>query len=126
MASKKNEQRIKSYPDQFNTRENRLIRYGHSLLVSSAESVSLEDEDAISMIRNTGASTITLPPAASNKGRSIKFFQTDAAVLTIAQNADDANINGADSNFAFTATASNGGELYCDGTEWLFVSLTNA
>jgi hypothetical protein len=121
MATTENKQRMLDYPKEFNTRENRLIRHGHSVLVSSAESFSLSDEDSISAIRKTGASTVTLPPAATSKGRIYSFIQTDAAILTIAQNADSANIDGANADFTALDAADDWCELFCTGSEWIIL-----
>lgn len=83
---------------------------------------SITSIDGIDCFRNTGAVTITLPNAIENKGRCIKFIQTDANILTIAQNADDANINGADADFTDCDAADDWVELYSTGTEWIILS----
>lgn len=123
MASIENQRRCHNYPrgDAFNTRENRASDHNKSCLVSSAESVALVEEDCISFVRNLGASTITLPPAGSSQGRCISFLQADAAILTVAQNADDANIDGADADFTSLDAADDWAELFCTGSEWLIV-----
>lgn len=82
---------------------------------------SIASDDGIDCFRNAGAVTITLPPAAENKGRCITFLQTDVNTLTIAQNADSANIDGADSDFTSLDAADDWAELYCTGSEWIIL-----
>jgi hypothetical protein len=95
-------------------------------MVESDTAFSLETEDGIDCIRNTGAVTITLPKVAENKGRCICFLQVDAAILTIAQNADGANIDGANADFTDCDAADDWVELYSTGSEWLIRSLNIA
>lgn len=123
MATYHNRRRVSSYPDadMFNQRENRLVDHAHTLLVSSAESVALSDTDGVSFVRNAGVSTVTLPPAASCKGRVISFLQVDANTLTIGQNADGANIDGADADFTALDAADDWAELFCTGSEWIIL-----
>lgn len=103
-----------------NKREGKLHTTNNTVLISDA-AYSFESDDGINYVRNTGAVTITLPNAAANKGRCICFLQTDAAVLTIAQNADGANIDGANADFTALDAADDWAELYSTGTEWIVV-----
>ena len=76
-------------------------------------------DDGIRTVVVNDAITITMPPVATSVGRKITFVQLSAAVLTIAQNADDANIAGADTDFIFLDAASDYAEVVSDGLEWL-------
>jgi hypothetical protein len=108
------------YPQKFNKRENRASTHNFSCAITDA-ALELQSDDGINFIRNTGEVTITLPPAAENTGRCISFLQVDAEVLTIAQNADGANIDGADADFDALDAADDWVELYCTGEEWIIV-----
>lgn len=116
----KNARSSSKYPSKFNKREISASMRNFSLAVTDS-ALSLSPDDGITHVRNTGAVTITLPAAAESKGRCISFLQTDAAVLTIAQNADGANIDGADANFTSLDAADDQVELFCDGSEWIIV-----
>ena len=119
MATTHNPRKSTKYPAKFNQRENRASTHNNSLLVTNTETVALATDDAISFVRNTGTSTVTLPPAAENTGRCICFLQTDAATLTIAQNASGENIDGADASFTALDAADDWAELFCTGSEWI-------
>ena len=116
----KNQKYSSKYPARFNKREGAARDRNNSLLISDADYSILAD-DGINYIRNSGANSMTLPVAAENKGRVICFLQADANILTIAQNADSANINGADADFADCDAADDFVELFCDGSEWIIV-----
>ena len=111
------------YPNKFNKRENSAnIRNNTLALIDSA--LVITDEDGINFVRATASSAATLPNAIKNKGRCITFLVQDATeTLTITQNADDANIDGADSNFSLVSAtiADVWIELYSTGTEWIIV-----
>lgn len=77
--------------------------------------------DGVDCVKNTGANTITLPNSAENTGRCITIIQEDTAALVIAQNADDANINGVDGNLTSLETAEDWVELFSTGTEWIII-----
>ena len=91
-----------------------------TLLVSDGDAV-IQEDDGINFVRNTGANAITLPEAKRSVGRTICFLQADANIMTITQNADDANIDGADANFTSLDAADDWAELFCDGSEWIIV-----
>lgn len=116
----KNQKYSSKYPARFNAREGAARDRNNSLLVSDS-AYSILSDDGINFIRNSGAVTITLPKAAENKGRCICFLQADANVLTIAQNADGANIDGANSDFVDLDAANDFAEFFCDGSEWIIV-----
>jgi hypothetical protein len=93
---------------------------------AAASDYAMLADDGIETAFANDAITLTLPVAASNKGRRILFVQLAAAVLTIAQNADDANIDGADADYVALDAANDRAELVSTGTEWLVVSSTIA
>ena len=89
--------------------------------------LTITSDDGIDYIRATATATATLPKAAENKGRCLVCFNQDSGdTLTIAQNADGANIDGAGSNFTITGADDEWVELYCTGTEWIIVRQSNA
>ena len=110
-----------SKAQRFNKREARASSTLNSLVETDAD-YTIEADDGIDFVANTGANTVTLPPAAESKGRCIRFRQTDANILTIAQNADGADIDGADADFTDCDAAEDWVELFCTGTEWLVTS----
>ena len=115
------------YPNKFNKRENSANIRNYTLaLIDSALVIS--DEDGINFIRATATTSATLPDAIKNKGRCITMIVQDAGeILTITQNADGANIDGADANFALVSGIDDASiELYSTGTEWLIVTNTSA
>lgn len=123
--STKNSRALGLYPEKFNKRENRLITYGYTAIVADSD-FSIDDTDGIQFVRadaTGGDVTATLPKAATNKGRVITFLLGTAATnsLIIAQNADDANIDGADANFTALDADDDWIDLYCTGDEWIIV-----
>jgi len=121
------------YPQNLNTREKKVIEAvnGNPLLrvksiAASGADYAILAKDGFDTFIVTDAVTITMPVAADNEGRKISFVQKAAAVLTVAQNADDANIGGADENFVSMDAAGDRAEFICDGAQWLTVSSTIA
>lgn len=115
-----NPRRSAKYPAKFNQRENRASTHNYSMAVIDS-ALALKSDDGISFVRATAAATATLPPAAENKGRTICFLQSAAATLTVAQNADGADIDGADADFTSLDAADDWAEFFCTGSEWLIV-----
>lgn len=104
-----------------NKREKSVSQSSYSVIVADT-SFSLTSTDGIDAVRATATLTATLPNAAENKGRCICFINQDLAdTLTIAQNADGANIDGAASNLTITGADDEWVELYCTGTEWIIL-----
>lgn len=118
--STKNPRAEASFPGKFNKRENRASTHNYSCAVTDSD-LTLTSSDGINYVRNSGANTITLPPASDNKGRTIAFLQADLNTMTIAQNADSANIDGADADFTALDAADDCCDLFCTGTEWIIV-----
>jgi len=123
------------YPQNLNTRERKVIEAvnGNPLLrvksiAAAGADYAILAKDGFETFIANDAVTITMPVAADNEGRKISFIQKAAGVtiLTVAQNADGANINGADANFVTMNTAGDRAEFICDGAEWLLVSSTIA
>lgn len=123
-----------NYPVKHNKRELKVIETtlssiasnGVSELAAAAADYAVTDTDGyISFIVNDAIS-ITMPTAATNAGRKIQFVQLGTAVLTLVQNADDANINGADANYVGMDAAGDRAEFISTGAEWLLVSSTIA
>lgn len=104
----------------FNKREARMSSHCHSCAVVDS-AFSLSSDDGIDYVRSSGAITVTLPKAAESAGRRITFLQSDANILTIAQNADGANIDGAASDFTSLDAADDWAEFFCTGSEWIIV-----
>ena len=123
---------IGAYPQNLNTREKKVIEAvnGNPLLrvksIAGTTPYAILAKDGFDTFIVNDAVTITMPVAADNEGRKISFIQKAAAVLTVAQNADDANIGGADTNFVSMDAAGDRAEFICDGAEWLTVSSTIA
>ena len=88
-------------------------------LAAAAADTALATGDGYNEVFVNDEITVTMPPAVS--GRRIKFTQIGTAVLTVAQNADDANIAGADTDYVALDAAGDTATFYCDGTEWLLV-----
>jgi len=121
------------YPQNINTREKRVVEAvigNPSLQVKSIAATGADyavlDRDGYATFVVNDAVTITLPEAAANEGRRLLFIQKGTAVLTIAQNADAADIAGANSDYVSADAAGDRVELVSDGTEWLVVSSTIA
>ena len=125
---------VKSYQQTHNYREKKVIEtalanvpsYAVSELAASAADYAILDKDGYGVFIVNDAITITLPDASDNAGRRILFIQLGTAVLTIEQNADDANIAGADSDYTALDAAGDRAELVSTGAEWLVVSSTIA
>lgn len=123
-----------NYPQSHNNRELKTIEtalaatatHGVSELAAAAADYAVLDLDGYHTFLVNDAITVTLPAVATNAGRRIMFVQKAAAVLTIGQNADGANINGADADYVALDAAGDRAELICDGAEWLVVSSTIA
>ena len=123
-----------NYPTQHNKREEKVIEtalhtaptYGVKEIAASGDDYAITNTDGYSTFLVNDAVTITLPNASENVGRRFLFIQKAAATLTIAQNADDANINGADADYTTADAAGDRIELVSTGTEWLAVSSTIA
>lgn len=118
--SLKNQKLSSKFPLKFNKREGKLTGGNNSLMVADT-AFSLLSDDGINFVRGTAAITITLPPAAENKGRLITFLTDAANLLTIGQNTDSANIDGANADFTGLDAADDFLDLFCDGTEWIIV-----
>ena len=123
----------KDYPQTHNDREKKLLEtalsdttYGVSELAAAAADYAITATDGYSTFIVNDAITVTLPDASDNAGRRILFVQLGTATLTIAQNADDANINGADADLTTLDAAGDRIELVSTGAEWLAVSSTIA
>ena len=87
--------------------------------IAAATTLSPGDSGVI-LVANTGAMTITLPPAAVSRGVNYKFIKTTAAsAITLDGNASE-TINGATTsalmNAQWEAT-----EIVCDGSAWYIV-----
>lgn len=105
---------------KINKREKAVSQSIYGVAVTDSD-YTITSIDGIDHIRNTGANTITLPNAAENKGRCIGFIQVDANIMTIAQNADSANIDGLNLDFTSLDAADDWADLYCTGTEWIII-----
>lgn len=123
----------KDYPQAHNDREKKLLEtalsdttYGVSELAAAAADYAITDTDGYSTFIVNDAITVTLPDASDNAGRRILFIQLGTATLTIAQNADGANINGAGADLTTLDAAGDRAELVSTGSEWLVVSSTIA
>lgn len=131
MANTYNPAAVGSYPQQHNKRELKVLQTAFAnapsqKAKSTTSAYAIAADDGVEVIVNAGAVTVTMPNALANKGRRILFVQTTANVLTIAQNADDANIDGADANYVALDAAGDRAEFVSTGTEWLVVSSTIA
>lgn len=89
----------------------------YTAVVSGDHSITTEGA-----VVNTGANAITMP-AVATVGRTIVFVQVDAAVMTITQNADGAEINGVDASYTALDNALDTATFISDGTQWLLTSL---
>lgn len=114
--------------DSLSGKEKKRMMMSSSLVVADT-SFSLTDKDGISHIRVVigGAADVdvTLPKAANNTGRVLKFILGDnntSYKINIVQNADGANIDGADATYALLDATDDQVELFCTGTEWIVVS----
>ena len=77
MANQNNNKKyVSGFPVRLNKREGRISTHGSSVLVSDSD-FSVEDDDGINCIRNSGANSMTLPKAVNNKGRCLSFLQAD-------------------------------------------------
>jgi DNA topoisomerase IB len=90
-----------------------------SYSAAAADDFAIATGDGVTQVVVNDAIAVTLPPAADNVGRSIYFCQRGSATLTITQNADGANIAGADASYTALDAANDFANLYCDGTEWI-------
>ena len=98
--------------------------YGTNILAAAAADYAILTDDGYNTFVVADAITVTLPNALANKGRKLAFLQLGTATLTIAQNVDDANINGADADFTTINAANDRAEFISSGTEWLLVTST--
>lgn len=128
MATTINPKVVPNYPVNFNKKLNKLIdSRARSAVVLANENYSISDDSNISFVQATAASascTVTLPNAAKFAGKSIDFrlaAQSSSFKLIIAQNADNANIAGADENYDDADAAGDEITLISTGTEWLVV-----
>lgn len=128
MATISNQKSVGIFPARFNKRENKLASSNYSSIeLTSAEAYQITDTDGVDFVHVDGASTVTLPQAASNKGRVITFRAHSTAAVVIARNATDlANINKAAADFTAMQTADEWVQLFCTGTEWLIVASRTA
>jgi hypothetical protein len=118
MATESNKQRKSKYPKRANKRDLK-VNEQNGLVVTSAETYSITSNDNIRYVRNTGVSTINLPPAAENKGRAISFYQTSADILTIDPTSSE-QINGGNTYTALDA-ANDNATFVCNGSAWILV-----
>jgi len=91
-------------------------------LVDADTAFEILTDDGVDFVRGTAAITVTLPKAAENKGRCLKFLTRDAETLTIGQNADSANIDGVDADLATLVGIDDCLELFCTGSEWIIIA----
>lgn len=113
----KNERLPAAFPGRFSKRENRASTHNYSCLEADSNYAILDD-DGVNYIRSTGANTFTMPSAINNKGRCLRFYQVDAAAMTISANADGASVE------APTGTLDAAGdwaEYFCTGDAWVLV-----
>ena len=123
-----------NYPTAHNKREKRLIdtiysnseAHGVSELAAEAADYAITTLDGYKVFIVNDGITITLPDASDNAGRKILFIQLGSATLVIGQNADDANIAGADADLTTLNAAGDRIELVSTGIEWLEISSTIA
>lgn len=104
------------HPSQFNDRENRASTHNWEAMDVDA-SYTLSDDDSANFIRGTAAGiTVTLPTAARNKGRTIRFYSTVAAGLTVVA-------AGTDTLDSWTQPLGAGAwaEIFCTGSGWIAV-----
>ena len=122
------------YQTRFNKRELKVLetaltdsnQYGVSSLAAAAADYAITDVDGYSTFVVNDAITITMPAAATNVGRILTFSLVAAAVLTIAQNADDANIGGADADYTTLDAAGDSAQFVCNGAQWVLIGSTIA
>lgn len=120
MANVTHNPKLKSnYPAKANRREARLSSHNHSAAVTDGD-FTVEADDGIDFVRNTGANDITLPAAAQSKGRKITLLQASAHTMTVAAS-DGADIDGGASFTALDA-ADDWCTLFCTGEEWIIVA----
>lgn len=114
MATKTHQQRMTNYPQEFNSREARLMAAGHSLLQLSAENYTMASDDSFTHVTLSGTCTLTLPAAAISTGRVVHLYSTATAGTKLVQDAAAAAIiaDMADSSAA---------ALMCNGTTWIQV-----
>jgi hypothetical protein len=139
MAYSKNSEGIpryyadRKYPKRMNKRESRMFQAAVDQALASAPSLSANSvsadyailqEDGYMTILSTGANTVTMPVAADNTGRQITFVQLDNNIMTIAQNADSANIDDVNGNYTDLNTADDRSTFLSTGTEWLLMHNT--
>ena len=113
------------YPKKHNKRELKVIettrddaKKSGSYLAAAAADYAITDTDGFSTFVVNDAITITLPAVATNVGRVITFTQIGTATLTIAQNADGAEIAGADADYTALDAGGDTATLICDGVAW--------
>lgn len=134
MANSFDKDEVGSYPLKHNKRELKLIEtvYANASsrkvveLAAAAADYAITNTDGYEVVLVNDAITVTLPDASENAGRRILFVQKAAEVLTVAQNADGANIAGSDADYTALDAAGDRAELVSTGAEWLIVSSTIA
>ena len=119
MATESNKQLSSKYPRKAGKRELK-ANTQNGVAVLSTETYTIKSTDNIRYVRNSGASTVNLPPCAENKGRAISFFQVNTAVLTLDPSGSE-QINGAATYTAMDA-AGDHVTIVSTGSEWLLVA----
>lgn len=119
MATEYNKQTKSKYPRKTGKRDLKVIEQ-NGVAVLSAETYTIRSKDNIRFVRNTGASTVNLPPAAENVGRAISFIQVNAAVLTI-DGYEAEQVNGG-ATFVDLDAADDNATIVSDGSAWLVVA----
>lgn len=100
--------------------------YGVSNLAAGAADYAVTSTDGYNVFIANDEITVTMPPAASSVGRRIAFSTTAAATFTVAQNADGADIAGANADYTALDAAGDTAEFLCNGVEWVLVGSTIA
>lgn len=88
-------------------------------LAAAADDFALASGDGYGLVIVNDEIAVTMPVL--EEGRVIRFLQVAVAALTVVQNADGANIAGADATYAALDAAGDTATFYCDGTEWILV-----
>ena len=88
-------------------------------LAAAADDFALASGDGFGLVIVNDEIAVTMPVL--EEGRVIRFLQVATAALTVVQNADGANIAGADATYAALDAAADTATFYCDGSEWILV-----
>lgn len=105
---------MSNYPQEFNSREARLMAAGNSLLQLSAEDYTIASDDSFTHVTLSGSCTLTLPAAAISTGRVVHLYSTATAGTKLVQ---DADANAIIADMADSSAAA----LFCDGSTWIQV-----